>query len=283
MIKNKLLAFLCFLIPLSLYAHEEITDKIFQLSAKAIDTQTIQLHWTIDDDAYLYRKFITVTPIESASDIQNDQRVRINTLLFPEGQMKHTMLFGEMMIYHKTLDVSVPIVNPSHQSTIQLKVGYQGCSDKGQCYPPIEKIISVALPIESAISVPSAVIPAQAGIQVKNQQQLDQAMQAALSKHTPVMIEFYADWCNDCKELDAHIFSQADIQRAMKSITWIKVNMSEDTPEIWDLEEKYSIAGPPAFLFYNSEGKSLKPLNFIGPKTHDQFLTLLQQINHAEL
>lgn len=146
MIKSKFLTYLLFLIPLSLYAHEEMTDKIFQLSAKAIDTQTIQLHWTIDDDAYLYRQFITATPIETTMDVKKNRLIRINTLLFPQGQMKHTTLFGDMMIYHKSLDVSVPLINSDHQSIIQLKITYQGCSDKGQCYPPVEKIISVTLP-----------------------------------------------------------------------------------------------------------------------------------------
>lgn len=278
-------AFFFFLTPQSLHAHEEITDKIFQLSAKAIDTQTIQLHWKIEDDAYLYRKFITATPVNVSSDPHSNQSIHFNTLLFPQGKIKHTTLFGDMMIYHQSLDVSVPIVNPSNQATIQLKVTYQGCSDKGQCYPPVEKIISVELPIPNTTTVTSSrdtIIPAKAGIQVKNTQELNQALQTALHEHKPVMIEFYADWCNDCTELDTHVFSQLDIQNALKSIFWIKVNMSEDTPEIWDLEEQYSIAGPPAFLFYNAQGKSLKPLNFIGPKTHDEFLKILQQTHHAE-
>ncbi len=137
--KNKLFkfAFLClFFVSLNGFAREQV----FTLSSTTLLSQGgIQLHWDIASNAYLYKKFIEVTPVDS-------NKVHVGTPVFPEGETKQTKLFGPVTIYYHTLDINVPIENMSNEANIALKVSYQGCSDQGQCFPPSSQIIQVDFP-----------------------------------------------------------------------------------------------------------------------------------------
>lgn len=109
----------------------------FQLSATALSSQAVQLHWIIADNAYLYQRFIQVEP-------ENPEKARVGSLSFPAGETKDTIIFGKVIIYHHALDITLPIENLSNEPFVTLVVSYQGCSGQGQCFPPETKTIQVA-------------------------------------------------------------------------------------------------------------------------------------------
>jgi len=113
-------------------------EQAFKISAKAISADQLEITWDIADGYYLYRdklKFISKTAAISSV-----------TPAFPEGETKHDENFGDMVVYHNKL--SIPLSLSTHrESSIQLLVQYQGCADRGICYPPQKKTFNLALPM----------------------------------------------------------------------------------------------------------------------------------------
>ncbi|MEN5237685.1 MULTISPECIES: protein-disulfide reductase DsbD [Pseudomonas] len=104
----------------------------FKLSLVQADAQTIKLRFVATDGYYLYRhrfQFRT-EPADIALGAPN----------IPKGEAKHDEFFGDVEVYHGVLDIELPRTD---QRAFTLLVGYQGCADKGLCYPPETERLSI--------------------------------------------------------------------------------------------------------------------------------------------
>jgi len=113
-------------------------EQAFKISAKAVSANQLAISWDIAEGYYLYRdkmKFISKT-----------DQIQSVTPVLPEGKTKHDENFGDMVVYHNKLTIPLTLINDG-ASSIQLLVQYQGCADRGICYPPQKKIIDLALPM----------------------------------------------------------------------------------------------------------------------------------------
>lgn len=84
----------------------------------------------------------------------------------------------------------------------------------------------------------------------------------ARSNNKPVIIDFQAEWCAACHELDEKTFSQPEFESMAKDFMLLKVDATEDTPEIQVILKKYDVKGLPTVLFVNRNGKILNHLTF---------------------
>ena len=99
----------------------------FKLSLVSADAQTIKLRFVATDGYYLYRhRFqFRAEPADMA----------LGAAQLPAGEAKHDEFFGNVEVYHGVLDIDIP--RPAGDArAFTLLVGYQGCADKGLCYPP---------------------------------------------------------------------------------------------------------------------------------------------------
>lgn len=108
----------------------------FKLSLVQSDAQSIKLRFVAAEGYYLYRHRFQFRT--EPADIALDQAV------IPPGQAKHDEFFGDVEVYHGVVDIELPR-NAADQRPFTLLVGYQGCADKGLCYPPE----TARLPIDS--------------------------------------------------------------------------------------------------------------------------------------
>ncbi|MDP3009341.1 MAG: protein-disulfide reductase DsbD [Methylococcales bacterium] len=122
-------------------------DQVFKVSATALNAEQIEVTWQIMDGYYLYRD---KTRIESKTP-----QVSLGDAVFPKGEIKHDDYFGNMEIYHNTLKVIQPITADGATS-VTLLLRYQGCAEKGICYPPQKTSVEVALPAIAAAPVAQA-------------------------------------------------------------------------------------------------------------------------------
>jgi thiol:disulfide interchange protein DsbD len=127
-------------------------DEAFQYSAAIVAGDKVALRWVIADGYYLYRH-----RLQAKTDSTN---VTLGVLEAPAGEKKHDEFFGDVEIYHQQLDATVPFTRGGGDS-FELKVTYQGCAEKGLCYPPITKAVTLVLP--QAGAAPAAA-PAAAGM-----------------------------------------------------------------------------------------------------------------------
>lgn len=88
------------------------------------------------------------------------------------------------------------------------------------------------------------------------------------SENKPVMIDFYADWCAQCKELDEYTYTNSEIIELSKSLNTIKVDLTKENVSITD---KYGIKGLPVVIFLDQSGKEYKDLRVTGFLKPEEF------------
>ncbi|VVP95343.1 Thiol:disulfide interchange protein DsbD [Pseudomonas fluorescens] len=105
----------------------------FQLSLVESTPRSIKLRFVATEGYYLYRhRFqFRADPVE----------VTLGAAQLPKGEQKHDEYFGDVEVYHGILDVELPRTDPR---AFTLAVTYQGCADKGLCYPPETERLSIA-------------------------------------------------------------------------------------------------------------------------------------------
>jgi thiol:disulfide interchange protein DsbD len=118
-------------------------EQAFKISAKAVTADQLEISWDIADDYYLFRNKINFT--------SKTEQIPTLTPVFPGGEIKHDENFGDVVIYRNTLKIPVTLISDG-ASSIKLLVQYQGCADRGICYPPQKKIFDITLPAASPVA-----------------------------------------------------------------------------------------------------------------------------------
>lgn len=112
--------------------------------------------------------------------------------------------------------------------------------------------------------------------QIDNLQQLE--TQLATSSQ-PVMLDFYADWCTDCKTMEQTTFRDPDVVAAMQHYTLLQLDMTDNTDAHQKMLKALQVFGPPTMLFYNNKGDELRSQRLVGHIKPEQMLTHLSQLN----
>lgn len=89
---------------------------------------------------------------------------------------------------------------------------------------------------------------------------------------TPVMLDFYADWCISCKIMERNVFSHGAVIQALSPYTLLQLDMTDNTPAQQALLEELGLFGPPAILFYGNDGTELETARVLGEMDREQFL-----------
>ena len=131
-------------------------DRAFKLHLEVLDHSTIKANFAIAPGHYLYRQRISFK-------LQEGTQAQITIIDFPKGEIKRDNNFGESEVYHHDFNVIGKLKYiGSAPEKLKVLASYQGCSEKGLCYAPIQKTVEVIIPSASAqndmvpTSVPSA-------------------------------------------------------------------------------------------------------------------------------
>jgi thiol:disulfide interchange protein DsbD len=130
----------------------------FVLSARPMDPGAATVSWRIADGYYLYRERIVIEPLDSP-------HVSMDAPQLPQGKIKEDPYFGRQQVYYEGVQARVPLrLQPGAPREVSLQVTYQGCADAGLCYPPITKVVALAMPsLPAAGAASSAPVGAPAG------------------------------------------------------------------------------------------------------------------------
>ncbi|HBO92681.1 MAG TPA: hypothetical protein DD667_05330 [Gammaproteobacteria bacterium] len=111
---------------------------------------------------------------------------------------------------------------------------------------------------------------------IRSEQSLDQALASARANGQPVMIDYFADWCTACFEMEHETFSQSDVQNRLSQHVWLQIDLTNN-PQDNALLQRYNLPGPPAILFFDKQGNELKNARIYAYKSKAQFLNHLEQ------
>jgi len=107
-------------------------------------------------------------------------------------------------------------------------------------------------------------------------------LEEAARTNTPVFIDFYADWCIPCKELDRDTFSQPEFLELSRAFVMLKADMTKSSdPLARRLEARYKIRGVPTLVFLTPDGAELPELRTVGFENKDVFLPKMRRALEA--
>jgi len=110
------------------------------------------------------------------------------------------------------------------------------------------------------------------------QKDLDIAQTRARAAGKPVMIDFHATWCGECKKLDKVTFNNPAVQEELERFVLVKIDMTNSTEKSKLLEKKYNIKGLPLVSFHDSSGDLLSEPRVVSFVQPDEFLKVLKKI-----
>ena len=94
--------------------------------------------------------------------------------------------------------------------------------------------------------------------------EVKQALILAHTKGTPAIIDFYADWCATCQQIETTTLQDPEIQTALSAFMFIKIDVTGNNQASRALFDYFNVVAPPTFIFYNANGKELNPLRLVG-------------------
>ena len=112
--------------------------------------------------------------------------------------------------------------------------------------------------------------------QIHSLSELDAAIQKANGKR--VMLDFYADWCTACKEMEKLTFSDAKVQNALKNVVLLQADVTANNDNDQALLKRFNLFGPPGIIFFDANGQELKQPRIIGFENADQFIANLNNL-----
>ena len=114
--------------------------------------------------------------------------------------------------------------------------------------------------------------------QIKGLGELQQQLDAAKAQGKPVMLDFYADWCVSCKEMEKFTFSDAGVQNSLANMVVLQADVTENDAKDKELYQHFGIIGPPAIIFYNSDGSEQRHLRVAGYMPATEFAAQVKSV-----
>nr|WP_243633721.1 protein-disulfide reductase DsbD [Motiliproteus coralliicola] len=133
-------------------------------------------------------------------------------------------------------------------------------------------------PLQGIAGGSAAAIPEVRFTEITTRQQLQPLLAEARRQQVPVMLDFYADWCVSCKELEVYTFADAEVVDKLNRFVTIKIDLTAHDDAAKALYKEYQIVGPPALVFYTKAGQRLDEAMLVGVPDPKDFLHHLQLV-----
>nr|WP_268747280.1 protein-disulfide reductase DsbD [Ralstonia pickettii] len=106
---------------------------------------------------------------------------------------------------------------------------------------------------------------------VRTVAELDARIAQAAAAGQPVMLDFYADWCVSCKEMERFTFSDAGVQARLANAVILQADVTRNNADDKALLKRFGLFGPPAIIFFGADGRE-RPVRVIGFQAPARFL-----------
>ena len=107
---------------------------------------------------------------------------------------------------------------------------------------------------------------------IKTVSDLQREVQAASTAGRPVMLDFYADWCVSCKEMERYTFSDPDVIASLRDFVLLQADVTADDAEDKALlQGHFGLPGPPSIMFYGRDGAERRNYRVVGFMAADEF------------
>jgi thiol:disulfide interchange protein DsbD len=112
-------------------------------------------------------------------------------------------------------------------------------------------------------------------VRIASMMELDQALARA---GRPVMLDFYADWCASCKEMERLTFRDEKVRKRLGAILLLQVDVTANSAEDAAILKRFGLFGPPGIIFFDRKGKEIEGSRVIGYRSVERFLPILTEV-----
>ena len=114
-------------------------------------------------------------------------------------------------------------------------------------------------------------------IVIHSPEELDEQLSKAKQERKWVMLDFYADWCISCKEMEVNTFANPEVSKELKQFVLLQADVTANSPANQALLKRFNLYGPPGILIFNQHSEELKGQRVIGYMPPQRFIERLKQ------
>ncbi len=112
---------------------------------------------------------------------------------------------------------------------------------------------------------------------IKSVDDLDNEIAAASAAGHTVLLDFYADWCVSCLEMEAYTFSDSEVQAALSNTVWLQADVTDNDPIDQELLNRFGVFGPPTIIFFGEDGQQRHGYEVVGYMKAAEFVKHVRQ------
>jgi thiol:disulfide interchange protein DsbD len=139
---------------------------------------------------------------------------------------------------------------------------------------PLHPLASINLGGEQAAVEAAHELPFK---RVKTVADLDRELAAASSARKTAFLDFYADWCVSCKEMEAYTFTDSGVQAALVNTVWLQADVTANDEADQALLSRFDVFGPPTIIFFGADGQQRHGYEVVGYMKARDFAAHVQQ------
>ena len=132
---------------------------------------------------------------------------------------------------------------------------------------PLQPLASVNFGSGTMMAKEEHALPFQ---RIKTVDDLDREIAAAVGQGKTAFLDFYADWCVSCKEMEAYTFTDSTVQAALSNTVWLQADVTANDEADQALLARFGVFGPPTIIFFGADGQQRRGYEVVGyMKAHD--------------
>ena len=139
---------------------------------------------------------------------------------------------------------------------------------------PLQPLASVNLGGTTAVVEAKHELPFQ---RIKSVDDLDREIAIASGNGRSVLLDFYADWCVSCKEMEAYTFTDSNVQAALANTVWLQADVTKNDEDDQALLSRFGVFGPPTIIFFGSDGQQRHGYEVVGYMKAEAFAEHVRQ------
>ncbi|MDH3490543.1 MAG: protein-disulfide reductase DsbD [Gammaproteobacteria bacterium] len=139
---------------------------------------------------------------------------------------------------------------------------------------PLQPLASINLGGATTVAEAEHALPFR---RIKTVDDLDRELAAASGQGKSAFLDFYADWCVSCKEMEAYTFTDGDVQAALSNTVWLQADVTANDEADQALLDRFGVFGPPTIIFFGTDGQQRHGYEVVGYMKAPDFAEHLRQ------
>lgn len=126
----------------------------------------------------------------------------------------------------------------------------------------------------TSTATPSPESPSPAFVRIRSESELQTHIQTA---QKPVLLDFYADWCTACKEMEHLTLRHPEVKSKLSDYLLLQVDVTQNSTQSKDLLQRFGLFGPPGMVFLDAHGQEIRSRRVVGFQDAEKFLRTLNR------